>query len=150
MQYVNCLYSAQGDYICQKNERLDAFYDKPIVEGFEGGLVQRGLAQEKSDQKIDESYKNVVKYCAPDTTTVNAKLCIDNLATFHNTKCKKTDFCSPLTKCVQTRQNAYTTCKVKQCTDPVFTKAMIEDGTNYTTKKTVIPKLSDMPSRCSK
>lgn len=34
MQYVNCLYTTQGDYMCQKNQKLDAFYNKPIVEGF--------------------------------------------------------------------------------------------------------------------
>lgn len=32
MQYVNCLYTTQGDYVCQKNENLDSFYNKHVVD----------------------------------------------------------------------------------------------------------------------
>ena len=48
MQYVSCLYTAQGDYVCQKNQKLDAFYNKPIVEGFYAGPPPASQSQAPS------------------------------------------------------------------------------------------------------
>lgn len=142
MQYVNCLYSAQGEYVCQKNERLDAFYDKPIVEGFE----------ENADKKKENSYGYMTSNCTKPNTKEQLVKCIDALASFYNLdpNCKKNNgTCSPLSGCVQTRQNS-ATCKINQCADPVFSKAMIADGTNYITKKNSIPLIDDMPVYCKK
>lgn len=43
MQFSSCIYTAQGEYVCQKNSKLDSFYNKTIVEGFNNGAAPTSL-----------------------------------------------------------------------------------------------------------
>lgn len=134
MQYVNCLYSAQGEYLCQKT-------NKPVVEGF---YEDAKLTPEK---KLSIKYIDMKNSCTSTNTDVNKKKCIEQLATFHNDKCGKSA-CSPLSTCGTSRQNACSGQQLKKCSDTKFSQSMITNGTNYITKKTVIPDEKGMPNIC--
>jgi hypothetical protein len=137
MQYVECLYSAQGEYICQKRE-----VDQPIIEGFFGDAILTPA------QKQTKSYETMKKACVLDNTEMNRNSCIEKLATLYNDKCKKVA-CSPLSKCgTKGRQDACPSGKLKQCSDAKFTQSMITNGTNYINKSTVIPGEIGMPNLC--
>jgi len=131
MQYVNCLYSAQGEYLCQRT-------NKPVVEGF---------YEENAELKLSNTYDNMKKFCTSTNTDVNKKKCIEQLATFHNDKCGKSA-CSPLSTCGTSRQNACPKGQLRKCSDTKFSQSMITNGTNYITKRTVIPDEKGMPNLC--
>lgn len=52
MEYNSCLYTTQGEYVCQRNTSLDAFYNKPIVEH-----LDFTEAQLRESAKISETLK---------------------------------------------------------------------------------------------
>lgn len=92
MQYVNCLYTTQGEYVCQKNEKLDAFYNKPVVEGFYAGDAAKDEAQKVAlqirectvpDMKSEDAKKKAVamKTCAGAMTNAYHNYCNTNQAT---------------------------------------------------------------------
>ena len=115
MQYVSCLYTAQGDYVCQKNQKLDAFYNKPIVEGFYAGPPPTSQSQAPSPaapspvarqsvppqakapsagQKVDMTGKyfdNVKKTCA-DSKNIN--VCYNNMANLYNSCSTPSSMCT--------------------------------------------------------
>ena len=119
MHYVNCLYTAQGDYVCQKNQNLDAFYNKPIVEGFYAGppasqsqapspaapspaapspaARQSVPSQSKAPSaapKVDMTGKyfdNVKKTCA---ASQNINVCYNNMANLYNSCSTPSSMCT--------------------------------------------------------
>lgn len=142
MQYVNCLYSAQGEYICQKNERL---VNEPIVEGFFGDADAFAKKPLSPEQKQTRSYEEMTKSCSKDVGNKNE--CIEKLTSFHNDKCSR-EACSALSKCGKSRKDPCPKGQLKQCSDAKFIQNMITTGTNYITKKTAIPDEKGMPKLC--
>lgn len=82
MEYTNCLYTTQGEYVCQRNKALDAFYNKPIVEHFD-----YTEAQVKEAEKIAKT----LKACA-----VKPGDCSEIATTAYHNMCQ----INPKTKCL--------------------------------------------------
>ena len=139
MQYVNCMYSAQGDYLCHNNEILDS---EPTVEGFYGDAA---LTPEK---KLTATYNSMKSLCTSTNTDANKNSCIEKLATFYNDKCSRKEACSPLSGCGTSRKDPCPKGKLKQCSNQKFSQSMITNGTNYINKSIVLPDEKDMPNLC--
>lgn len=102
MNYVNCVYTTQGDYVCQKNKNLDAFYHKTIVDdGYynQNNTVMEGFADAVEDgaskfNKIYESnIKNLQNNCIADTKTqIKASACKETLTNMYGSRCKNITF----------------------------------------------------------
>lgn len=123
VNYVNCVYTTQGDYVCQRNKNLDAFYHKTIVDDGITYPNQHTNQNQKNGKTVMEGFNNAVEdgktkfdnqinannikkietSCFGQSKQVNETSCKEALVTLYGSRCKNIPFNCTNTNNRQTR-----------------------------------------------